>query len=105
MNAVWFLFAAVLSDHKRHLELVEPLPQHGHAKQAPGLLDDEVDGVGRHLLGSHHQVAFVFPLLIVYDDQQPAGSHFLEGFFQAAQRHIYTLLVRMGPRVTLLPVQ
>ena len=66
------LFRAVLADHQWHLEFVQALADDWHAEQAPGVRDDEVDGLGGHHLGGHHQVAFVFPALIVNYDEKPA---------------------------------
>ena len=63
---------AVLADHQRHLELVQALSDDGHTEQAAGVGNDEINGLGCHHLGGHHQVPFVLTVLIVNHDEEPA---------------------------------
>ena len=77
----------VFANHQRHRQLVQPLPDDRHTEQPPGVLHDEVDGLRGDFLGGHHQVAFVFPPLIVHHDEELAGFQLGQGLFHTAQRH------------------
>jgi hypothetical protein len=69
----------IVRDHHRDLERVEPVTRHRHADQAAAVLGHEVHGLGRDLVGGHHQVALVFPVLVVDHHQDPAGADLLDG--------------------------
>ena len=52
--------------HQGQIQGVEPLALHGQADQAPGLGGHEVDLLGRCKLRGADQIAFIFPIFIVY---------------------------------------
>ena len=47
-------------------------PGHGNADQAAPVLGHEVDGLGRHSVGRHDEIALVLPVLVVDDDDHLA---------------------------------
>ena len=76
----------VLRHHQRNLELVEPLRRHRQADQPAAVARHEVDRLRRHLLGRDRQVAFVLAILVVDDDDHPAGADRLDGVLDAGER-------------------
>ncbi len=62
----------VVADHVGDVQLVQPLGGERHADQAAALLAHEVDRLGGHLLGRHHEVALVLAVLVVHDDDHLA---------------------------------
>ena len=62
----------VLADDHRDLQLIQPIPGHRQADQAPSVARHEVDGVGCHLLGGNRQIALVLAIFVVDDDDDPA---------------------------------
>src|SRR5208337_5203959 len=55
----------VLMDHHGELQLLH-LPLHqGEAYESPAVPGHEVDGLWRHQLGSHGQIALILPGLVV----------------------------------------
>jgi hypothetical protein len=50
--------------------------------------DHEVDGFGRHEFGGHQEVAFVFAVFLVHQDDHAAGLDFGNDFFGAADGHV-----------------
>ena len=63
---------ALIGHHQRNVEIVETLSGHRQADQAATVRRHEVDGFGRDLLGCDHQVAFVFAVFVIDDDDYPA---------------------------------
>ena len=59
--------------HRREAKLIDSLTSHCEADQAARPLDHEVDHLGRHELGAADQIAFVFAVLIVGNDDELAG--------------------------------
>ncbi len=76
---------AVLRDHQRNLELVEPLRRHRQTDQSAAVPRHEVDGLRRDLLRRDRQVAFVLAILIVDDDDHLAGADGVERVFDAGE--------------------
>src|SRR5207249_1727398 len=72
--------------HEREMELVAALFGERHANQAAAVLSHEVDGVGRDLFGGHGEVAFVFAVLVVDEDDHTALANFLDSFFNGGER-------------------
>jgi hypothetical protein len=59
----------------RNLQLVQPTARQRYANQAAGLAAHEVDRFRRYHLGRHHQIAFVFAILVIEHDDHSAGSN------------------------------
>jgi hypothetical protein len=73
--------ARVLLDHHRELELLDAVGRQREADEAPAEARHEVDGLGRHLLGGHGQVAFVLPVLVVHQDDHLPLADIFYGIF------------------------
>ena len=52
---------------------------------ADGVVKDEIDDFGRHLLGCYDEVAFVFPVFVIDDDDDFSLTEILDGFFYCIQ--------------------
>ena len=59
--------------------MLEALLGHREADQAASVLGHEVDRLGRYLLCSKGEVAFVLAVFIVHDDDHAACTDFLNG--------------------------
>ena len=73
-------------DHHREAELFDALRREGKAHEPAPLLHHEVDGLGRHLLGGHDEIALVLPVFIVHQDDDPALPDILDGVFDGRKR-------------------
>ncbi len=81
-----FEHCGVVAHHLRNLQFVEPRSEQRHADQAAGLFAHEVDRLGRDLLGRHHEVAFVFAVLVVEDDDHLAGADVVDCILDRIER-------------------
>ena len=68
-------------DHRVELEPLADLGQDRHAELPAALGDHEVDRLGRRLFGGADEVAFVFAVLGVDDNDDPALADRVDGFF------------------------
>jgi hypothetical protein len=71
--------------HEWEAELVAALFRERHADQAAAVLGHEVDRVGRDFFGGHGEVAFVFAVLVVHEDDHAALANFFDGFFDGSE--------------------
>ena len=71
---------AVLLAHQRQAELFDALLGEGEADQAAGVAGHEVDRVGRGELRRDDEVAFVFAVFVIDQDEHPAVAGFLDQF-------------------------
>ena len=55
------------------------------ADQAAAVLGHEVDGFGRDFFGGHGEVAFVFAVFVVDQDDHAALADFFDGFFDGGE--------------------
>jgi hypothetical protein len=69
----------VLAGHGADAQVFEALVGHGEADQAASVLGHEVDGFGGDSFRSEGQVAFVFAVFVVDDDDHAAGADFFDG--------------------------
>ena len=69
---------AVLPAHQRQAELLDALAGQRQADQAAGVAGHEVDRVGRRELRRDDQVALVFAVLVVDQDEHAAVAGFLD---------------------------
>ena len=65
--------SGVRVDHRRQLELVEPLALDRYTDQAAGVGCHEVDCFRRDGIGRHRQIALVLAVLVVDDDDHAAA--------------------------------
>src|SRR6185369_3904909 len=63
---------AVLADHPFDAQLLEPFGGGGNADQPAAVFGHEIDGHRRDELGGHDEVAFVFTIGVVDDDDHPS---------------------------------
>ena len=78
--------AAVHARRQRDAQAVEEGPIAGGAEQPAGLADAEVDGLGGDLFGGHDEVAFVFALRVIHNDDEFTGPDILQARFHRVQR-------------------
>jgi hypothetical protein len=64
--------------HQRQAELIHPPPRHRQADQAAGMAGHEVDRLGGRELRRDHEVALVLPVLVIDQDEHPAGPRLLD---------------------------
>ena len=64
---------AVVEHHALDAELLESLRRGGNADEAAAEPGHEVDRLGRRLLGGHNQVALVFAIGVIDDDNHFAA--------------------------------
>ena len=69
---------SVVRRHHRQAQLRDALLGQRQADEAPPLARHEVDRLGRHQVGGHHQVALVLAILVVDEDQHAAGADRLD---------------------------
>ena len=55
------------------------------AQHAATVLEHEIDDFGRHLLGSYDEVAFVFPVFVIDDDDDFSLAEIFDGFLYRIQ--------------------
>ena len=77
--------ARVDQRHERQMEFIAALLGEREADQAAAKLGHEVDGFGRDFFGGHGEVAFVFAVFVVDQDDHAALSDFLDGFFYGGE--------------------
>ena len=73
-----FVPGAVGLAHQRQAELLDALAGHGEADEPARVAGHEVDPFRRSELRRDHQVAFVFPVFIVDQDEHAALAGFLD---------------------------
>ena len=76
---------AVLLAHERQAKLFDPCPGQRQADQAARMACHEVDRVGCRELRRDNQIAFVFAVLVIDQDEHPAVAGFLDQFLGGGQ--------------------
>ena len=71
--------------HERQVELVAAVFGERQADQAAGVLGHEVDGFGGDFFGGHGEVALVFAVFVVDEDDHAALANFFDGFFNGGE--------------------
>src|SRR5688572_25565134 len=75
-------------DRERDFQLVQPLAGHRQTDLTTPVPHHEVDRLGRDLFRRDRQVAFVLAILIVDDDDHPAGADLLDGVVYRRKRTV-----------------
>jgi hypothetical protein len=78
----------IVAGQHRDFEFIQPFASHRNANEPAPVFGHKVDGFRRHLLGCDDQIAFIFPVLVVHDDDEVAFPQFLKCFFNGCQRHV-----------------
>jgi hypothetical protein len=68
--------ALVVARHRRQAQLPAARLGQRQADQAAAKAGHEVDRLGSDMLGSQHQIALVFPIFLVHQDNHTPGAHF-----------------------------
>ena len=69
------MLGAVAADHGRQLQQLAALAGERQANQATAKARHEIDGLGRDVVGGQHQIALVFTVFFVNQDDHAAGGH------------------------------
>ena len=77
--------AGVDRRHEREVEVVAAIFRERHADEAAAELGHEVDGFGRDFFGGHGEVAFVFAVLVIDEDDHAAVADFFDGLFDSGE--------------------
>ena len=72
-------------DHRRQMQPAGVLERQRRADDAAAMADDEGDLLGRRGAGGHHEVALVFPVVVVGHDDDLATADRLDGLGDAAR--------------------
>ena len=80
------MVVGIAGDHLRQGELGDVLVVHGHANEAFGVGRHEVDVLGRGKLARTDEVAFVFTIGIVGDEDDLAGAKVFKRLFNGVER-------------------
>ena len=75
----------VFANHGMEIKPVADLGQDRHAELTAAVGDHEVDGFGGRLFGRTHDVAFVFTVFRIDDDNDPAGADRFNGLFNSGK--------------------
>jgi hypothetical protein len=76
---------AVVPAHEGEAKLLDALAGQGEADQAAGVAGHEVDRVGGGELRGDHQVAFVFAILVIDQDEHAAVAGLLDQLVDAGE--------------------
>jgi len=79
---------AVARDHRPEAEVLELMIDRRHADDATAIADHHVDRLRRGLAGGHDEVAFVFAILVVGDDDQFAIDNIVDGGLERIERNM-----------------
>ena len=83
------IFVGVGLRHRRKTELLDSLGGEREANHAPAMSRHEVDEIRRRPLGGANQVAFVFAILVIGDDDHPPVPEILDRLFDSSKFHIH----------------
>ena len=75
-----------LAHHQRQPQPPAAVLREREADQATAVPRHEVDVLGPHAGGRHDEVALVFPIFVVHDDDHAAGGELGEDFFDRVHR-------------------
>ena len=79
----WFTISGISSSSRRS-------PGHRQADEPAAVRRHEVDRVGRHRRRRERQIPFVLAVLVVDDDEHPAGAEGLDGLLDRGERPAQT---------------
>ena len=76
----------VVAHHHVEAEPLDTVGRHRQANQAARVFGHEVDEFGGGLLSRHAEVALIFALLVIHQDDHMAAAGFLERFLDRNKR-------------------
>ena len=71
--------------HGSEIQRVAALLGEREADQAAAVCGHEIDGFGRDFFGGHGEIAFVFAVFVVDDDDHAALANFFDGFLDCGE--------------------
>ena len=77
--------ACVDGGHQGEIELLAALLGERQTDQAATELGHEINGFGGDFLGGHGEVAFVFAVFVIHQDNHAALADFFDGFFYGCE--------------------
>ena len=80
----------VVIDHEVEVQLLRQLLVEGEADEAPAVLGHEIDGFGGDELRGHEEIALVFTVLVVDEDDHLAVFDIIDCVWNGADCHDYT---------------
>ena len=89
---------AVVARHRREAQLPGTGGGDGQADQAACVRGHEVDGFGRDVFGRENQIAFVFTVFFIHQDDHAPGTHFRQNFLD--RRNCRFAVVRAHQRAS-----
>ena len=72
------MLGPVIANHQGQIQLSRTLRSDGHADQSAGFRGEEIDDLRRYFFGGDNQIAFVFTILIIHQDDHSAGADVIE---------------------------
>jgi hypothetical protein len=67
------------------MERIQPLAGHCQTDKTATIFGHEIYHLRRNLYGRGGQISFIFAVLIIYDNNNPALSDFFNGFLNAVE--------------------
>ena len=71
----------VVIDHERQIERIHFFRCQRQADQATAICGHEVDGVRRDFFGGHAEIAFIFAIFVIHENDHFAGADVLDSLF------------------------
>ena len=76
----------VVTRHRRQAKLTGTRLGDRQANQATRVRNHEIDGFRRDMLGGEHQIAFVFPIFFIDQNNHAPGAHLGDDFLNRSDR-------------------
>ena len=68
------------------MEFVQPVTAHRQADQSTAVCGHKIDGIRRDFRRRHCEVAFIFAIFIIDDDDDPSLTNLIDSFFDRAEQ-------------------
>ena len=78
----------VFRGHRTNAQVLQALVGHGETNQSTAEAGHKIDGFGRNFFRGKGEVAFVFPVLVVHDDDHFAGANICNRAGNIAKRRV-----------------
>ena len=85
---------SIFTHHQVEFQLPTPLFRHWNTNQSAALFRHEIDQFRRCIMSRRNEVAFIFTILIIYNNDEFSGPNVFERLFNRVERIIdFVLLV------------
>ena len=88
----------IFRSHWGKFQLLESFAGRCQADQSPSVSGHEIDRLRRDRFGRHCEIALVFAIFIVDDDDHPPGSQFIQRLFNAGKFECIVIFVAADVR-------